>query len=64
VFLTGIKCVARADKYVLEGGGKKADKIRPLLKLMQFVGAVSGGRSVTQVSLNYLISQGRVLLVS
>jgi len=47
-----------ADKYVEEGGGKKADKIRPLLKLMQLVGALSGGKSVTQVSLNYLISQG------
>ena len=47
-----------ADKYVEEGGGGKADKIRPLLKMMQFIGAVSGGRSVTQVSLNYLISQG------
>ena len=49
-----------ADKYVEEGGGGKADKIRPLLKMMQFIGAVSGGRSVTQVSLNYLISQGIV----
>jgi len=48
------------DKYVEEGGGKKADKIRPLLKLMQLVGALSGGKSVTQVSLNYLISQGIV----
>ncbi len=47
-----------ADKYVQEGGGNQADKIRPLLKMMQFIGAVSGGRSVTQVSLNYLISQG------
>lgn len=48
------------DKYVLEGGGGKADKIRPLLKLMQFIGSVSGGKSVTQVSLNYLIAQGIV----
>lgn len=40
------------------GGGKRAEKVRPLLKLMQFIGAVSGGRSVSQVALNYLRSQG------
>lgn len=48
------------DKYVAGGGGKQADDIRPLLKLMQFIGAVSGGRSVSEVALNYLVAQGAV----
>lgn len=47
------------DKYVSEGGGSKAEKLRPLLKLMQFIGAVSGGRSVSEVAMNYLVAQGR-----
>lgn len=46
------------DKYVQSGGGGQAEKVRPLLKLMQFIGALYGGKSVTQVSLNYLVSQG------
>ncbi len=33
-------------------------QVRPLLKMMQFIGAVYGGKSVTQVALNYLISRG------
>lgn len=48
-----------ADKYVSGGGGPQAEKLRPLLKLMQFIGAVSGGKSVAQVSLNYLRAQGK-----
>ena len=29
-----------------------------ILKLLQFIGAVSGGRSVTQVALGYLTAKG------
>ena len=47
-----------ADKYVSGGGPKAAEKARILLKLMQFIGAVSGGKTVTQVALNYLMSKG------
>lgn len=47
-----------AGKYLEGGGGSKADKLRPLLKMMQFIGAVSGGRSIAQVALNYLVTQG------
>ena len=48
----------RADKYVTGGGPKAAEKARILLKLMQFIGAVSGGKTVTQVALNYLMCKG------
>ena len=47
-----------ADKYVAGGGPKAAEKARILLKLMQFIGAVSGGKTVTQVALNYLMCKG------
>lgn len=47
-----------ADKYVNGGGPKAAEKARILLKLMQFIGAVSGGKTVTQVALNYLMCKG------
>ena len=47
-----------ADKYVSEGGGSEAERVRPLLKLMQFIGTVSGGKSVAQVALNYLVAKG------
>lgn len=47
-------------KYVEDGGGLKAGKVRPILKLMNFIGTVSGGRSVTQVALNYLIRKGAI----
>ena len=40
------------------GGPKAAEKARILLKLMQFIGAVSGGKTVTQVALNYLMCKG------
>ena len=51
-----------AGKYVESGGGGQAEKVRPLLKLMQFIGALYGGKTVTQVSLNYLVSQGKQLV--
>lgn len=48
-----------ADKYVTGGGPQGAEKARVLLKLMQFIGAVSGGKTVTQVALNYLMCKGK-----
>ena len=48
-----------ADKYVSGGGPKAAEKARIILKLMQFIGALSGGKTVTQVALNYLMCKGR-----
>lgn len=48
------------DKYVSGGGPKAAEKARILLKLMQFIGAISGGKTVTQVALNYLMCKGAV----
>lgn len=50
-----------ADKYVTGGGPQAAEKARVLLKLMQFIGAVSGGKTVTQVALNYLMCKGKRL---
>ena len=41
-----------------EGGGSKADSIRPVLKLMQLIGALSGNKSVPQVALGYLKAKG------
>ncbi|KAL3139425.1 hypothetical protein ABBQ38_003756 [Trebouxia sp. C0009 RCD-2024] len=48
------------DKFVTGGGPQAAEKARVLLKLMQFIGAVSGGRTVTQVALNYLMCKGAI----
>lgn len=50
--------VSYTDKYVTGGGPEAAEKARILLKLMQFIGAVSGGKTVTQVALNYLMCKG------
>ena len=44
---------AAADKNVGSG-----DKYSSVLKLMQFIGTVYGGASVTQVALNYLRAKG------
>lgn len=52
-----------ADKYVAGGGPDAAEKARILLKLMQFIGAVSGGKTVTQVALNYLMCKGEGLML-
>lgn len=51
-------------KYVSGGGPAEAEKARILLKLMQFIGAVSGGKTVTQVALNYLMCKGEHILLS
>lgn len=45
-----------ADKNVGSG-----DKYSSVLKLMQFIGTVYGGASVTQVALNYLRAKGGML---
>lgn len=37
-------------------------QVKPLLKVMQFIGAVSGGKTVTQVALNYLMQKGLAFL--
>jgi hypothetical protein len=52
-----IRCVFAA-KYVKEGGGAEADKARSLLKMMGLIGTLLGGKTVTQVALNYLICKG------
>ena len=41
----------------LETGRGKGDE-QTVLKLLQFIGAVSGDKSVTQVALGYLIAKG------
>ena len=35
------------------------NKLSSVLKLMQFIGTVEGGASVTQVALNYLRAKGQ-----
>ena len=54
----------RAGKYVEEGGGSKADGIRPVLKLMQLIGALSGNKTVPQVALGYLKAKGAPACIS
>ncbi len=49
--LMSMRC--NADKNVGSG-----DKYSGVLKLMQFIGTVYGGASVTQVALNYLRAKG------
>lgn len=46
----------------LETGRGKGDE-QTVLKLLQFIGAVSGGRSVTQVALGYLMAKGGFALI-
>lgn len=41
----------------LEAGRGKGEE-QTILKLLQFIGAVSGGKSVTQVALAYLMAKG------
>jgi aryl-alcohol dehydrogenase-like predicted oxidoreductase len=36
---------------------------QPLLKMMQLIGALSGGRTVTQVALNWLMAKGAAFLL-
>ena len=46
--------VCAPDKNVGSG-----NKYSSLLKLMQFIGTVYGGASVTQVAINYLRAKGK-----
>ncbi|KAK9805144.1 hypothetical protein WJX72_001699 [[Myrmecia] bisecta] len=48
------------SKYVEGGAGAKADSVRGLLKMMQLIGTFSGGKTVTQVALNYLMQKGAI----
>lgn len=41
----------------LEAGRGKGEE-QTILKLLQFIGAVSGGKTVTQVALAYLMAKG------
>ena len=45
-----------ADKQLADNS--KAEKVKPVLKLMSLIGTLTGGRSVTQVALNYLMQKG------
>ncbi|CAM6127733.1 unnamed protein product [Calypogeia fissa] len=50
---TGLLTAKTFDKI-----DSKSNQVRPLLDLMQSVGANHGGKSVSQVALNYLITKG------
>eukprot|EP00898_Chlorokybus_atmophyticus_P006842 jgi/Chlat1/7159/Chrsp57S06744 len=43
-----------------KSGLLQACKLRQLLKLMDFIGALNGGRSTVQVALNYIVAKGAV----
>ena len=42
----------------------KDDKLAELLKLMEFVGVVNGGKSISQVALNWLVRKGALPIPS
>lgn len=46
--------------HVAESATQNEKEIRPLLNLMQLIGSLSGGRTVTQVALNWLIAKGAI----
>lgn len=48
--------------FALEREDKEAAEVQPLLKLLQFIGALSGGKSVEQVAMNYLLCRGAVVI--
>ena len=50
-----MKCASLAGKSLESGIGQK---VEPILKLLQFIGTLNGGRSVSQVALNYLVAKG------
>merc|ERR1719399_2204535 len=43
-----------------EGDSERAEKLGQLLQVMQFIGAVNGGKTVAQVALGYAVAKGRV----
>lgn len=48
--------------FAKEREDKEAEKLRPFLKLVEFVGAINGNRSVEQCALNYLLCRGAVAI--
>ena len=52
----------RAGRALEEGSEKLKKDELTVLKLLQFIGAVSGGKTVTQVALAYLMSKGGRLI--
>lgn len=48
--------------FALEREDAKVKEVKPLLQLLQFIGAVSGGKAIEQVALNYLICNGAVVI--
>jgi len=57
----GIKIVAYAPLAEGQLAGKTEDeKVLQMLKLCEFMGAINGGKSVSQVALNYLVCKGAI----
>jgi aryl-alcohol dehydrogenase-like predicted oxidoreductase len=48
--------------FALERGDDAAMKIKPLLQLLQFLGSLSGGKTIEQTALNYLLCRGAVVI--
>lgn len=46
--------------HVTESATQDEKEVRPLLNLLQLIGSLSGGRTVTQVALNWLIAKGAI----
>lgn len=49
-------------EFALQREDAEAEKLKPFLKLMQFIGAVNGGKPVEQVALNYLLCRGALAI--
>eukprot|EP00892_Ulva_mutabilis_P004654 jgi/Ulvmu1/2560/UM014_0011.1 len=48
--------------FAQEREDDKAQEVKPVLQLLQFIGALSGGKSIEQVALNYLLCNGAVVI--
>lgn len=46
--------------HVAESATQDEKEVRPLLNMMQLIGQLSGGRTVTQVALNWLVAKGAI----
>lgn len=46
--------------HVAESATQTEQELRPLLNLLQLIGSFSGGRTVTQVALNWLVAKGTI----
>lgn len=53
--------IASAGRALEEGDGRANKDQQTVLKLLQFIGAVSGGKTVSQIALSYLIGKGMTL---